>query len=321
MSRARVLTSIVSKLGDYREGEVAPIDSDHIDRWVSQFDEALQLSILTELDHVLFKTYIPRSAFEKFFADVVANADIVGEDPCGFWVRCRFFNQQRRGASQKVLLGMFDAALEEACGLSIADCGEADGPLVYIDDGAYTGIHVIQDLEQIVSEAPKHTDLYMILYGVHNQGGWYAERELRSPFRAAGKSVTFKWFCELDLENTAANTSDVLWPKSLPNQDESRQYAASLAYPVTYRTGDSVGKNGFFSSADGRHLLEQEFLKRGATIRASSQHLKGFARPLGNCVRQTLGFGALIVTFRNCANNCPLVFWAGDNPLFERDNN
>ena len=222
MTRARVLASIVSRIHDYREGDIDPIDTDHINHWVSQFDEAVQVPILTELDHVFSKAYIPRSAFANFFADVVANAAIVGEDPCGFWVRCRFFNQQRRGASQKVLLEMFNSALQEACGLSIADCGEADGPLVYIDDAAYTGIHVIQDLEQIIADAANHTDLYMILYGVHNQGAWYAERELKSKFRAAGKSVTFKWFCELDLENTAANTSDVLWPKSLPDQEESK---------------------------------------------------------------------------------------------------
>ena len=68
-------------------------------------------------------------------------------------------------------------------------------------------------------------------------------------------------------------------------------------------------------------VLEQEFLKRGATIKLENQNLKDYARPLGNIVLQRFGFGALIVTYRNCANNCPLVFWAGDYPLFERDNN
>jgi hypothetical protein len=40
-------------------------------------------------------------------------------------------------------------------------------------------------------------------------------------------------------------------------------------------------------------------------------------------VLQTVGFGALIVTFRNCANNCPLGFWVDDPwyPLFPRKTN
>jgi hypothetical protein len=40
-------------------------------------------------------------------------------------------------------------------------------------------------------------------------------------------------------------------------------------------------------------------------------------------VLETLGFGSLIVTFRNCPNNTPLALWAGDPwyPLFPRITN
>jgi hypothetical protein len=321
MSRARVVTSIVSRIGDYRDGEIAPIDPDHIDQWVSQFDEALQLPILTELDHVLARTYIPRSDFEAFFAETLTDAEIVGDDPCGFWRTSRFFNAQRRGGSQAALLELFDAALQEECGLSVSECDDADGALIYVDDAVYTGMHVINDLEQVIADAPARTKLYMVIYGVHNQGASYATRELERRFRAAGKTVDIKWFGQLALENAVAANSDVLWPKALPDQAEAQEYARSLNHAVVFRRGDGVGKNGFFSSGAGRDLLEQEFLKRGATIRAENQNLRRFARPLGNCVLESLGFGALLVTYRNCANNCPLVFWAGDNPLFERNNN
>jgi hypothetical protein len=321
MARARVVASITARIENYREGDVAPIDADHINRWVSQFDEALQLPILTELDHVLSKTYIPRAAFETFFAEVVTSTDVVGDDPCGFWARSRFFNQQLRGNSQAVLLELFNTALQQECGLSLYDCGDDDGPLIYVDDAIYTGMHVLNDLEQIIAEAPQHTNLYMIVYSVHNQGAAYATRELKSRFRAAGKTVDLTWFGQLDLENSSAVNSDVLWPKSIPEHQESQEYAASLTRRFELRTGDGVGKNSVFSSGAGRHLLEQEFLKAGALIRSQNQNLNAYARPLGNRVLQSFGFGALIVTYRNCANNCPLVFWAGDHPLFERDNN
>jgi hypothetical protein len=44
------------------------------------------------------------------------------------------------------------------------------------------------------------------------------------------------------------------------------------------------------------------------------------AERVGNMVLSTLGFGSTIVTFRNCPNNAPLAFWAGDPwyPLFPR---
>ena len=52
-------------------------------------------------------------------------------------------------------------------------------------------------------------------------------------------------------------------------------------------------------------------------------YLKESARPLGFSLLKTLGFGATVVTHRNCPNNCPLALWAGDPwyPLFRRKTN
>ena len=40
-------------------------------------------------------------------------------------------------------------------------------------------------------------------------------------------------------------------------------------------------------------------------------------------ILESLGFGSLVVTFRNCPNNAPLALWAGDPwyPLFPRRTN
>ena len=95
-------------------------------------------------------------------------------------------------------------------------------------------------------------------------------------------------------ENDAAATSDVLWPKSVPDHEETRQYLASLRHGFPYRTGDHVGKNGFFSTGAARHVFEQEFLKAGAVIRAENNNLNRYARPLGNRVMENFGFGALM---------------------------
>jgi hypothetical protein len=97
-------------------------------------------------------------------------------------------------------------------------------------------------------------------------------------------------------------------------------YVQTLRYPPVLRTAGNLGENQFFSSEAGRHLLEQEFLKTGLYIRSRCPHLNTYQRPLGNMVLDTLGFGSLFVTFRNCPNNCPLALWAGEPwyPLFPR---
>ena len=81
-----------------------------------------------------------------------------------------------------------------------------------------------------------------------------------------------------------------------------------------------MGNSRIFSSEAGRDLLEQQLLQAGLQIKEERLYFKENYRPLGYTVLKTLGFGALLVTFRNCPNNCPLAFWADDPwyPLFPR---
>ena len=224
MSRAHLLRAVAGRIADYREGEVPPINAEHVERWLHQFDPLTRDAILAELDHVLARTYVRRSDFASFFGDVTMDTSVVGDDPRAFWSRGTFFKRPLRGQSQGAMLRIFDAALQQRCGLTIAQCGGAGGPLIYIDDAVYTGIHVINDLEQIIQAAERHTDLVMVFYALHNQGLAYAQNQLTHKFRAAGKTVTFAWTSKLGLENSRSIDSDVLWPKSVPDHDETRQY-------------------------------------------------------------------------------------------------
>ena len=71
------------------------------------------------------------------------------------------------------------------------------------------------------------------------------------------------------------------------------------------------------------YRYEQEFLKAGVRVRTLCPYFNEYMRPLGSNLMKTLGLGSLFVTYRNCANNTPLVLWAGDPwyPLFERKTN
>lgn len=325
MSRSVLLKAIAGTVADYRVGEVDPVTPDRIDAWVKQFDSSVQIAILAELEHALAKSYVSGARFEAFVAEVLTAGNLVGDDPCAFWSGANIMTKQKLGGSQQELLARLEPLLQAECGLSLNDCGSAEGPFIYLDDAVYTGMHLLNDVSAIVATAPAKTTLYVIVIGLHTQGAAYAGQQIKARFRDAGKQVEIAWGRLLELENTVArrNNSDVLWPSSIPADPMTQAYVQSLGHKPILRQGSGLGGNKLFSSADARHLLEREFLKSGAMIRSQSPYLTTYMRPLGNSVLETLGFGSLLVTFRNCANNCPLVWWASGPwlPLFQRKTN
>jgi hypothetical protein len=140
-----------------------------------------------------------------------------------------------------------------------------------------------------------------------------------------GKKIQFKWWRIVELEDrrTYINSSDVLRPTQIPADPITQAYVQAMKHQPVLRTPPGTGELKIFSSDEGRELLEQQFLAKGAYIRTVCPMLNEYQRPLGNMVLETLGFGSTIVTFRNCPNNAPLVFWAGDpwHPLFLRKTN
>lgn len=323
------LESIANTISDYRSGDIATPTPRHVDTWVKQFDKVAQEDILAEMDHVLKNTYIPRAQVEAFLKGLVSHNKITGGDPCSFWKSSHVLKCQAKGGSQSELLSIFDSALSEKCGHTSASCTSTSGPFIYIDDGIYTGMRVIEDLKQWVqTSAPSKCDLHVVVIVLHRGGQYYASKTLDGAAKKAGKTITFTWWRINEIENrlSSRNSSDVLWPTALPNDPDVQAYAKSIEdakYPLQFRQAGSIGEAKFYSSDAGRQLLEQEFLKAGVRIRNDCPGLNVYQRPLGNMVLKSLGFGAVIVTFRNCANNCPLAWWAGDPwyPLFPRKTN
>ena len=114
----------------------------------------------------------------------------------------------------------------------------------------------------------------------------------------------------VELEDRLAyiNTSDVFRPAQIPADAVTQAYVKAMKRQPVLRTPPGTGDLKIFSSDEGRKLLEQQFLAKGAYIRTVCPMLNQYQRPLGNTLLETLGFGSTIVTFRNCPNNAPLVF-------------
>jgi hypothetical protein len=313
---------------DYREGEIAPVDDDHVRTWIEQFPELVQVPILAELSHVFKTTYFPRTRVEQFLAELLKTPKLAGEDPCAFWRQTNFLEIQAGGNSQHEMLAMFGSILKDGCGISLADCGSEAGAFVYLDDAIFTGNRCKRDLsEWVTNTAPQKTHVHIVTIATHRGGQWYADGGIRKAATAVKKSVEITWWSALwveDRKNYLAQ-SNVLRPTHLPDDADTVAYAQTLTdagYAPVFRKTATV-KDHVFSSQDARELLEQEFLKAGVHVKNIAPFLPENCRPLGYSVLKILGFGSMIVTFRNCPNNCPLVLWAGDPwyPLFPRKTN
>jgi hypothetical protein len=326
MNKRSLLESIATTIADYRAGEIDPPTPEHVEVWIEQFGTDVQVPMLAELDHVFKRTYISKTTVEKFLASLVTNEKIVGNDPRCFWEGVGFLDIQGGGNSQKEMLGMFGTVLQNNCGLAIDHCGDNPETHVYLDDAIFTGNRIRNDLSSwIRSDVPQKAKVHVVTIALHRGGQYYAKNKIQEAARAAGKEVAINWWRCIEIEDRKAciNSSDVLRPTILPDDELTEEYVDGLEHKPVLRKPGNVGVNNFFSSEEGRHLLEQELLKAGVKIRSMCPYLNIYQRPLGNMVLETLGFGSMLVTFRNCPNNCPLAFWVRDPwyPLFPRKTN
>lgn len=326
----KVIASIVSTTADYREADGEGQTPERVQHWIEQFDATARLPILNEIDHVLKQTYFSRLRTTKFLGELLKSPKLAGKDPCAFWKGVKFLDIQGGGASQTQMLALFGKLLKANCGLEISKCGSNSQTFMYIDDATFSGNRLKQDLERwIVESAPPRATVHIVMIAMHMGAKQYAEgyakRNILSVARGARKDITFHWWCELVLENqmNRADVSDVLWPVQIPDDPIVADYVASLKHKPRLRNPGHVGEKGVFSTDEARQLLEEQFLKAGVRIRNMCRHLNKYQRPLGNSVLETLGFGSLVVSFRNCPNNAPLALWAGDPwvPLFPRTTN
>ena len=278
------------------------------------------------MDYVLKRTYFSRDHVAGFLGSLIGAPKLVGNDPCTFWRTVNFLDIQGAGNSQTEMLALFNEVLQQKCHVGIDQCGGESGIFLYLDDGIFTGNRVLRDLLLwIEDKAPSEATLHIVSIALHSGGEYYARTRITDAAKVAEKRVEAKWWRATTLENRKyyRDTADVLWPTSIPEDETVSAYVDEMTYEPTLRRLGSTGKNALYSSEEGKNLLEQEFLKAGVTIRRMCPNLGRTQRPLGHITLETLGFGSMIVTYRNCPNNAPLALWVDDPwyPLFPRITN
>ena len=325
MAKIELCNNIANIIADYREGEIPKPTAQHVMTWVNQFQVPFQDSILQEMQYVLSRAYFRRDSVIQFINSLIYNNKLVVGPPAAFWPSVNFLNIQQGGSSQREMLQQFDIALKNSLGFSLNNCGSPGGPFVYIDDAIFSGNRVRHDLEPwIKSHAPQSCILHVIVMAFHKGGQWYASSRINKAASEVGKNITVHWWRCVEIEDRKnyLNVSDVLRPTAIPADIETKQYVKMLSdsgYPPLIRTVmNPPYQSLFFSSEPARQILEQSFLNAGLRIRQLCPFLPENIRPLGYSILKTLGFGSVIVTFRNCPNTCPPAFWAGSPwyPLF-----
>jgi len=320
------INSIAITITDYRMGDLATPTPEHVSRWVNQFNVDVQLPILREMDHVLKKTYFSFKKVTQFLNIVLNSPKLTGADPSKFWNSVRFLNIQGGGNSQHDILAIFDKLLNDSYGININQYEGQPESFIYLDDAIFTGNRVLRDITTwLKNDAPNNAKVHIVSIALHNLGHYYAEERILKAANEAGKNISITFWSSVELEDRLAYTdsSDVLRPASIPNVPEVNQYVEAMKFKPRLRTPGNTGSKNLFSSEQGRNLLEQEFLKAGVKIREMCPNLGNTQRPLGHMTLDTLGFGSLIVTFRNCPNNAPLALWVDVPwyPLFPRTTN
>lgn len=314
-TRVELLESIAETIADYRKNEMPQPSPEHVEKWVSQFQDDVQEPLLQEMDHVLENTYFNRDWVVDFLTRQVKNEKLTGTNPCDYWRNANFLNIQQNGHSQEEMLEVFAEGLQAQCGLRIEDCRSDEGPYIYLDDALFSGFRIGDDLSKwLEQDAPEKTIVHILVITTYQFGEWRTLERLKKQARESGKDIRFHCWRAASFENRKAysRNSEVLWPTVLPDDASLQAYIAEAhKFPFEPRQPGGTCEHDVFSSDEGRQLLEHELLLAGVRIRSFCQNPNPVVRPLGFSPFG-LGFGSLIVTFRNCPNNCPLALWWGD---------
>lgn len=299
--------ALATLLGGYRQGEVASLDADHVEKWARQFAPADRVPLLEELHHVWSKLFLRKDLMQKFLTRQTREPALAGADPKAFWSAAKVLDIQTKGESQRDMRSLFAMELKNAFGLDIDKCG-GGADFVYFDDVLFTGDRIKTDLLKWMPTAPRGAIVHIVLVGAHTLGKWATERDLKAAALAAGNGITFRFRQAVEFENRKAHKdqSIVLWPTSLPPEAAAYEQGNTGFLP---RVAQATTK--LFSSPDRRNLMEQAFLKAGLQIRSLSANPKPILRPLGYGPFG-VGFGSLVLTYRNCPSNAPLALWWGD---------
>lgn len=340
---------IAELIKDYRNEDGISIDQNHVIRWANQFEEKDREFLLSELLHILPKSYLSKN-------DVIETLEEVFEylrkkysyDTIqSFLNNSRFLSCQSSAKSQSVLLNFLNEIAMKKYGVSILEMYSEKPKLwIYFDDVLGSGGTFRKNIGTKIDEYGKDNyisediKLICIFFFLHSWGRANAKFVLLKKYsKDLANSIDFHGAFEIQ-NNPRINFFNPnpkfnhAFPKQtdigktyIDNLEESLDLGYDMNYSkFAFRSNDKPSTEEFYSSPENRDRYESIILKKGIEIIDDIEHLsaKG-TRPLGFTPPsyKTLGTGSHAFTWRNISNTCPLVYWWEVNnwiPLFSVQN-
>lgn len=331
-----MIDAIVKIAEDY---EGTNFTNEHVEKWLNQFLPEQHDLILKELHSILSKVYVSKEGVIKFFEALIENENIFPMHIKNY----KFINPQKIGGSQKVMLEIVGDAIQKKYGISLEECGQNYvSSYIYIDDAIYSGNRVVRDIQNwadTINDPNSIVRIDIIVIAFHNRNFKYIKEQIEKVLPKA--EIKFWRRIEfLDSLRGSRQQFESYWPSAeLEYNNQTDEYIASVTesrsakqneiIPLLRNSGEPI-LDEYFTNSQNRKLVEKIFFEKGVEIVNYAVKPNPNMRPMGYDFSKTLGFGSYFVTYRNIANNCPLVLWWGDlnavgidnwYPLFPRITN
>lgn len=340
---------IVEIIKDYRQDDGIEINRDHVKRWVHQFNGADQEFLLSELLHILPKSYVStQDAIETLESVFEYLREKYGYETIAELIsNSHFLNCQDAQKSQSILLKFLDETAQNKYGKSIFECGIEDAKKwIYFDDVLASGGVFRKDfkgkLDSFTSEKYIESSIntICIFFFLHSWGLANSKFIITKEYgKELTKTIDFHRCFPIDNNprinyfNPNPDLNHIFPKESKEGVDflNELEDKLDLTYEMSkeefaFRPDDRPTTEEFYSSPENRDRYEQIVLSKGLEIFNQIEQLnaKG-TRPLGFTPPsyKTLGAGSHAFTWRNISNTCPLVFWWEANdwlPLFSVQN-
>jgi len=328
----KLVSQLAGILKDYRSDERLNPTPQIIEKWISQFTPQNQQVILKEMIHIFNKMYVSEQKIDKFLLRLITNKKLTNNNPKLFWSDVSLLNIQKDGQSQNIMVEKFKKLLWQDLEINIAINDYSKSHYIYLDDFLFSGMKLKTDLTTFMQDAPYNAKIDIIYIGYFASGKYYVKNKWLKNNNSKNLDITIWRLIELENKNNCQNSSDILLPTNdILNYDIVTEY---LKKQTNYTIRDTdqrpnyyCGGNNIFSSEENRIIVEREFTLAGLKINSSihDEKKKLYWKPLGITSLKGLGFGAMVLTYRNCPNNTPLALWWGDwdnnvvwTPLFQR---
>lgn len=306
---------IAKIIKDYRKGDFPEFDSAHVLKWVAQFDKTSQKTILSETKNLLDELYITEESIKKLFNDIITLDAITDGKHKKFWQNATILDIQNGGSSQKEMNPLFLEIIKSTLKVDVPINDYSKDNIFYLDDFLFTGNRAYNDLTKLINENNiSNKKIEIVFIGWYNLGEYYFSKRFTQFVNTSKKNITFRlWsYEEKRLENRLSykNNSECFWMTHV--DDDIYKNLGLSKDNVKLRNVIQKPTYRFFSQEQNRQVLEEQFLKYGVEIISSCDNPNAVMRPLGFSPFQGFGFGAIVTSYRNCPNNCPLVLWWGD---------